>query len=413
MVGEYLGHTLKNEKLVIGKDPRQSSDMLEHALAAGAASQGAQVYLAGTVATPALAYILKENGFSAGVMISASHNPYVDNGLKVFGSEGFKIPADLEDDIERYIKGEIKLNRPDHIGNIHYYSDGIEHYIKHLEDSMTHRLDGLKVVLDLANGSSVTSAKRLFEGFGANVILMNDTPNGTNINHNGGSTHMDYIAKAVVEHKADMGFAFDGDADRCLAVDELGNIIDGDKILYILGKDMLATNHLNKNTVVSTVMSNLGFLKSMKKLGINVIQTDVGDKNVVAEMMENDYVLGGEQSGHIVLKEFATTGDGVLTAIKMAEIIAKNKTTMHTISNECMTFPQVLINVKVKDKNVIMSNRLLQDKIKKIADSLEDEGRILVRPSGTENLLRVMVEAKTQEVCQKLADEVVNLIVKL
>lgn len=409
-VGEYLGYKFKNEKLIIGKDPRQSSDMLEHALAAGMASQGADVYLMGVCSTPGIAYVIKEHGFKGGVMISASHNPYYDNGLKVFQETGLKIDTALEKEIESYVRGEITLDKPSTIAAIKAYPEGLQSYIEHVESTVTHRFDGLKIVLDLANGSATSSAVQIFEDLGAEVVVMNNEPDGVNINDHAGSTHMKYIQEKVVEVNADLGFAFDGDADRALASDHLGNLIDGDKILYILGKDMKETGHLPNNTVVSTVMANLGFLVAMKENGIKVITTDVGDKHVAKEMFDEGYHLGGEQSGHILLKEYATTGDGILTALKLAEVVVKNKKTLHALCETCISYPQVLNNIYVDDKHAIMENESLINRIKVLEEDLQDDGRILVRASGTEPMVRVMVEAKTDHVCAQLADELGALI---
>ena len=414
-VGEYLGYKFRNEKIIIGKDTRLSSDMLEHALAAGMAAAGADVYLLGTCATPALAYLIQEGGFEAGVMISASHNPYHDNGLKVFSGNGMKISVDLELEIESYLEGlrKIELAESGDIGQIFNYHQGLDLYIEHLEDVIQENFEGLRIVLDLAHGSAVSSGKRLFEDLGAEVIIMNDEPNGLNINLNCGSTHLESLQERVVNEKADMGFAFDGDADRCLAVDEDGSIVDGDKILYILGNYMLDNGELNHGTVVSTVMANLGFLKSMEKQGLNVIQTDVGDKNVFKEMVDGGYKLGGEQSGHIILSDYATTGDGVLTALKLAEIVAATKKSLKTLADSCLTFPQVLKNITVKDKDFVMNDKTVKMKVEKVKEILGENGRILVRPSGTEPLIRVMVEAESIDTCHTYVDEVIEHIKKL
>lgn len=414
-VGQYLGYRYRGQKIIIGKDTRLSSDMLEHALAAGIASSGADVYLLGTCATPALAYLITEKGFKAGVMISASHNPFYDNGLKVFGESGMKSSFDLELEIESYIDGTRtieKANR-DVIGNIYDYSDALEDYILHLEDVVKHDFKGLSIVLDLANGSAVSSAQRLFEDLKADVILMNASPNGTNINLDSGSTHIENLQARVLEEKADLGFAFDGDADRCLAVDHKGNIIDGDKIIYVLSKDMIENNQLKDHTVVSTVMANLGFKKSMERENIHVIQTDVGDKHVFKAMVDGSYQLGGEQSGHIILSEYATTGDGVLTALRLAEVVSKNNSSLYDLSKDCLEFPQVLQNITVRNKKEVMGELSLLELIENIEEKLGDAGRILVRPSGTEPLVRVMVEAEDIETCRKYVNEVIEHIEKL
>lgn len=412
-VGEYLGYKNQKERFVIAKDPRQSSDMLEHALAAGLASSGADVYLMGVAATPALAYVVREHNFVSGVMISASHNPYHDNGLKVFSHTGLKISNELEAEIESYLRGEITIEKSDHIGKIVSYPQGVEDYIEAIENTVETRFDGLKIVLDLANGAATSTAGKIFSDLGAEVILMNAKPDGININNKAGSTHMSYLQKRVVEEKANLGFAFDGDADRVLAADHLGNLIDGDKIIYILGKEMKRTGHLPNNTVVSTVMANLGFIHAMRDENIKVIQTNVGDRHVAKEMFDNGYTLGGEQSGHILLKEFSTTGDGVLTALKLTESIINADLSLYDVSKDCANFPQVLKNITVTNKDEIMNHPSLLDKIKEVEDHLQDEGRILVRASGTEPLVRVMIEASSEDICHTLADEVVNLIENL
>lgn len=411
-VGEYLGHKFKGKKLIIGKDTRISGDMLEHALASGAMSKGADVYLLGVCATPALAYVLKTSGFAGGIMISASHNPYYDNGLKCFNDQGMKLSAELEAEIEDYIEGNITLDKveADALGRIYDYSAGLDQYLAHLESIVTYPLNGYKIVLDLGHGSAVSSAEKLFTDLGADVVVMNGEPNGININVDSGSTHMDGILAKVVETKADMGFAFDGDADRCLAVDHLGNLIDGDKILYLLGVEFKKDNHLIHNTVVSTVMANLGFLKSMEKAAINVVTTDVGDKHVYANMHDNGFVVGGEQSGHIILSEFATTGDGVLTALKCAEVVAHQKSSLYELTKDCVEYPQILKNVVVESKDVVMNHVDVLEKIESIKNKLGTEGRILVRPSGTEPLVRVMVEAQTIDVCELHVEEMIAVI---
>ncbi|HZJ87297.1 MAG TPA: phosphoglucosamine mutase, partial [Erysipelothrix sp.] len=325
-LGQYLGYKFKGENLVIAKDPRQSSDMLEHALASGIVSSGANAYLLGVLPTPALAYIVKEEAFSAGVMISASHNPYHDNGLKFFSGNGLKMNDQLESEIEAYLEGDITIPLNYEMGQVIDYTEGKNIYIDYVESIVDVNLKGLKIVLDLANGASVTTAYQVFKDLGADIVVMNDKPNGVNINDKAGSTYISYLQKKVVEEKADFGFAFDGDADRVLASDHKGNLIDGDKILYVLAKSMHEDGKLKDNTVVSTVMANLGFIHSMKDNHFKVIQTDVGDRHVAKEMFDHGYTLGGEQSGHILIKEFGTTGDGVMVALKLAETVKKTNT---------------------------------------------------------------------------------------
>lgn len=412
-VGEYLGFKFRGKKLIIGKDTRQSSDMLEHALAAGMVSQGADVYLVGVCATPTLAHVIRNGDYAGGVMISASHNPYYDNGLKVFSHTGYKISMELEVEIEAYLNDQLVLKKPDEVGRIVPYTKANDDYLMHLESLVRHDFTGQKIVLDLANGSAISSAEKVFGDLGAEIIIMNNKANGININDKAGSTYMEYIQRRVIDEKADMGFAFDGDADRCLAVDNHGNLIDGDKILYVLAKDLKEKGKLHKNTVVSTVMANLGFIRSMDELEIQVVQTDVGDRHVMESMNLNQYRLGGEQSGHIILGDYATTGDGVLTALMIAEVVAKNQKSLYDLSKDCATYPQVLKNIKVKDKNDTMNHPRLKQKIAEVMKELGREGRILVRASGTENLIRVMVEAKEISQCHTHVDNVINLISEL
>lgn len=411
-VGQYLGYSFKGEKIVVGQDTRLSSGMFASAIAAGATSMGADVYLLGVCATPALAYAVKNEGFAGGVMISASHNPYYDNGLKCFASTGMKISADLEEKIEAYIDGEISIDvaHSNEIGRVVEFPEGLETYIQYLESLIDVRFDSLNIVLDTANGSAVSSAERLFKDLGACVTVMNNNPDGLNINTECGSTHPESLQAKVVEMGADMGFAFDGDADRCLAVNHKGEMVDGDEILFILGRFFKSEKQLKEDTIVSTVMANLGFLKSCQKSGLNVITTDVGDKHVYASMNENDYKLGGEQSGHIILKDYATTGDGVLTALVIAEIASKAGKTLAELGSECIRFPQLLQNVPVNDKQAVMNHDSVKEAENRIHRALGDEGRLLLRPSGTEPLVRVMVEAQTDDLCEHYVNDMINVI---
>lgn len=410
-VGQFLGSKFKQEKILIGQDTRLSGDMFASALAAGASSMGAEVYLLGVCSTPAISYLVVDQGFSAAVMISASHNPFQDNGLKCFASTGMKISDALQDEIEDYIDGLITLEvaNSSSIGKIHDYHAGMKHYIQHIEDVVTTPLDGLKIVLDNANGSAVSSSKEAFEDLGATVHVLHSEPTGVNINLNCGSTHPESLMEAVVAMNYDMGFAFDGDADRVQAVDHLGQLIDGDGILYILAQALQDKGLLYKNTIVSTVMANLGFIQAAKAKGFNVIQTDVGDKHVFAKMVEEEYALGGEQSGHIIVKEFMNTGDGVLTALMLAEICAKEKMAIRDLLDGYQNFPQVLYNLPVSDKHTIMSHSDVLNQEAIITQALGQEGRILVRASGTENLVRIMVEAKSTELC----DEHINAMIEV
>lgn len=411
-VGQYLGSVNAGNKIVVGQDTRLSSSMFASAIAAGATSMGADVYMLGVCATPALAHLVKLDGFAAGVMISASHNPFQDNGLKCFASTGMKIDAALENSIEQFIDGEIALDfaSSSHIGRVYDYATGLDLYLSHVESIVESSLKGLKIVLDCANGSATSSAQRAFEDLGASVVVMHNDPDGYNINTDCGSTHPESLQAEVLRLGYDMGFAFDGDADRCLAVDHEGNMVDGDAILYILGKDLKRRNRLKKDTVVTTVMANLGFMHAMKAEGLNVVSTDVGDKYVFAEMIDNDYSLGGEQSGHIILKDYVTTGDGVLTALVLAEIAALSKQSLKELSSGFVRFPQVLENIHVSDKVMVMKHPEVLAAVKRAEDALGDDGRVLVRSSGTEELVRVMVEAKSIDLCETHVSDMIKVV---
>lgn len=411
-VGEYLGYLHKGKKIVVGQDTRLSSTMFANAIAAGATSMGAQVYMLGVCATPALAYTISKGNFEGGVMISASHNPFNDNGLKVFANTGMKISDELENTIEQFIDGEIRLEfaRGTEIGVVHDYREGLEDYLAYLEGLIDVPFDGLKVVLDCANGSAVSSAERAFKELGAEVIVMHNQPDGININTNCGSTHPESLLARVREEKADLGFAFDGDADRCMAANAEGELVDGDGILYVLGRDMKQRGLLKDDMVVSTVMANLGFMKTCDRHGLNVVTTNVGDKNVFAEMVEHDYKLGGEQSGHIILRDYATTGDGVLTALALTEVVAREKKTLTELAEDFKQFPQLLKNLPTEDKEVVMNHKAVKEAIVRITEALGDTGRLLVRPSGTEQLVRVMVEAETPTLCEHYVNDMIEVI---
>lgn len=411
-VGQYLGYKNKGSRLVVGQDTRLSASMFASAIAAGAVSTGADVYMLGVCATPALAYTVIHQGFAGGVMISASHNPYYDNGLKCFSAEGMKISDALEAEIEAYLEGEIEIEaaHADAIGRVYDYAEGMKHYLDYLEKLVTHDFRGYRIVLDCANGSAVSSAEKVFKDLGAEVIMLHHEPNGLNINVDCGSTHPELLQEKVIAMQADFGFAFDGDADRCLAVDGKGDLIDGDMILYILGKRLKKENKLKDNTIVATVMANLGFMHAARAAGLHVMTTQVGDKYVYAEMDKHDFALGGEQSGHIILKEHATTGDGVMTALLLAETIAKEDASLEDLAAPCQRFPQVLQNIRVASKDSIMSDFTVNDAIVRISDALGDEGRILVRPSGTEPLVRVMVEARSDSLCHQYVNDMIKVI---
>ena len=411
-VGQYLGSQYKGKKLLVGQDTRLSGNMFASAIASGASSMGAHVYMLGVCSTPAVSYLVVEKEFAGAVMISASHNPYQDNGLKCFAASGMKISDDMQDDIEAFIDGEIELEFADSesIGRINDYAHGMENYISFIESVVQTPLKGLKIVLDNANGSAVSSSQKAFEDLGAQVHVMHSEPNGVNINYHCGSTHPESLMEKVKELKYDMGFAFDGDAERCLAVDHEGNLVDGDAILYILAQDLEARGLLNQSTIVSTVMANIGFIKAAKAKGFNVVQTDVGDKHVFAEMVEKDYALGGEQSGHIIVKRYMNTGDGVLTALMIAEIVAKANDSLQSLLDGMLIFPQVLHNMSVEDKHLIMGHESVLEAERNINEALEGDGRILIRASGTENLIRIMVEAQTHELCEGHISDMIKVI---
>lgn len=417
-VGRYLGYYFgkkKNDKarIVIGKDTRRSSYMFEYSLVAGLTASGADVYLMHVTPTPSVSYIVRADEFDCGIMISASHNPFYDNGIKIINSQGSKIEASVEEEIERYIDGEIDeipFATKENIGRTTDYSMGRNRYIGYLMTLPTRSFKNLKIGLDCANGAASTVAKAVFDALGAKTYVINNSPDGTNINTNCGSTHIESLKKFVVDNALDAGFAYDGDADRCLAVDEKGNLIDGDMILYICGKYLKEKGRLTNNTVVTTIMSNLGLYKAFDACGINYEKTTVGDKYVYECMMDNGYILGGEQSGHIIFSKNARTGDGVLTSLKLMEVMIEEKTTMSELTRGLNIYPQLLVNVRVSSKPEIMGDADVLAAAKKVEAELGDDGRILLRESGTEPLIRVMVEAKTDELCNKYVDEVVKVI---
>ena len=415
-IGRYMGYLFGKEgkaRVVIGKDTRRSSYMLEYALTAGLTSSGADVYLLHVTTTPSVAYVIRTEGFDCGVMISASHNPFYDNGIKLIGSGGEKIGESITDEIEKYIDGllpEPPLAKRENIGITYDYAMGRNRYIGFLISLATISYKGIRVGLDCANGSSWSIAKSVFDALGAVTYVINNRPDGLNINENAGSTHIEELAKFVKENSLDVGFAYDGDADRCLAVDDKGEIVTGDHILYVCAKYMKETNSLDKNTVVTTVMSNLGLYKAFDRENIAYEKTAVGDRFVYECMCENGYRLGGEQSGHIIFSKFATTGDGILTSIKLMEVMLEMKKPLSELTKGLEIFPQSLKNIRVPDKNAYLNNTVIADKIKEIQEELGDEGRLLVRPSGTEPVIRVMAEARTQESCDEIVAKAAALI---
>ena len=415
-VGRYLGWYYsrnKKAKIVIGKDTRRSSYMFEYSLVAGLTASGADVYLLHVTTTPSVSYVVRTEGFDAGIMISASHNPFYDNGIKIINEKGHKLEADVEQLIENYIDGiteEIPYATKENIGRTVDFSMGRNRYIGYLMSIPTRSFKNIKVGLDLANGSASSIAKAVFDALGAETHVINNDPNGLNINTNCGSTHIEVLQQYVRDNGLDVGFAYDGDADRCIAVDEFGRIIDGDLILYVCGSYMKSRNELLNNTIVTTVMSNLGLYKALDKLGIGYEKTAVGDKYVYENMMKNNHCIGGEQSGHIIFSKHATTGDGILTSLKVMEVIVESKKTLAQLVEPVTIFPQLLKNVRVKDKTAAREDADVQAAIQKVTDELGDNGRILVRESGTEPLIRVMVEASSDDLCYQHVMSVIEVI---
>lgn len=415
-IGRYLGwYYNQNHKgrIVIGKDTRRSSYMFEYALVAGITASGSDVYLLHVTTTPSVAYVVRTEDFDCGVMVSASHNPFHDNGIKVMDGNGHKIAAEVEEVMEQYIDGVIEdlpFAIGEDIGTATDYAIGRNRYIGYLISLATRSYKNMRVGLDCSNGSTFNIAKSVFDALGAKTYVIGNEPNGLNINKDCGSTHIQNLQKLVQEKELDVGFAFDGDADRCIAVDETGQEIHGDFILYVCGKYLKECGRLDGNTVVATIMSNMGLFKALEKEGINYEKTTVGDKYVNEVMVANGYVLGGEQSGHIIFSKHATTGDGILTAIMLMEVMLEKKQSLHTLCAGMKMYPQKLLNVRVKDKMAVTKNKRVQAKQQEIATLLGDEGRILLRQSGTEPVIRVMVEAATDELCGKYVSEMVSLI---
>ena len=416
-LGWYYGQKTKADRcrVVIGKDTRRSSYMFEYSLVSGLTASGADVYLLHVTTTPSVSYVVRTEEFDCGIMISASHNPYYDNGIKVINGLGEKLEEETIEKIESYLDGEmgeIPFAKRDAIGRTVDYAAGRNRYIGYLISLATRSFKNMRVGLDCANGSASAIAKNVFDALGAETHVINNTPDGLNINTNCGSTHIKGLQKYVVENHLDVGFAYDGDADRCLAVDSEGKLVDGDKILYVCGKYMKEQGTLVNNTVVTTVMSNFGLYKAFEREGISYEKTAVGDKYVYENMSQNGHCLGGEQSGHIIFSKHATTGDGILTSLKLMEVILEKKETLAKLADEVQIYPQVLKNVRVKDKEAAQADRDVQAEVQKVSDALGDTGRILVRPSGTEPLIRVMVEAPTDEICGKYVAQVVEMIEK-
>ena len=415
-VGRYLGwYYSQNGKarIAIGKDTRRSSYMFEYALVAGLTASGADVYLLHVTTTPSVSYVVRSEEFDCGIMISASHNPYYDNGIKVINGKGQKLVANVENLIEQYIDGltdSIPYATKDKIGRTIDYSMGRNRYIGYLMSIPTRAFKDLKIGLDCANGSSSAIAKSVFDALGAETHVIHNQPDGLNINTNCGSTHIEVLQKYVLDNGLDVGFAYDGDADRCIAVDEFGRVVDGDLILYVCGLEMKAKGELLNNTIVTTIMSNFGLYKSLDKVGIQYEKTAVGDKYVYENMVQNGHCIGGEQSGHIIFSKHATTGDGILTSLKVVETMVENKRTLAQLTEAVDIYPQLLINVRVTDKKKAQEDPDVQAAVKEVEEILGSDGRILVRESGTEPVVRVMVEAQSDEICHENVLKVVNVI---
>ena len=418
-VGRYIGwyygqlHDDKRAKIIIGKDTRRSSYMLEAALTAGITSSGSDAYLLHVTTTPSVSYCCRTDGFDCGIMISASHNPFYDNGIKIMRANGQKIEAEIEEKIEAYIDGEteeIPLAEREAIGNVVDYAAGRNRYIGYLMTVPTRAFNGMKVGLDCANGASWNIARSVFEALGAKVYIINNQPDGLNINTNCGSTHIENLKKFVLDNGLNVGFAYDGDADRCLAVDELGNEVNGDQIMYLCGKYLKESGKLDGNTIVTTIMSNMGLYKACEAIGIRTEKTNVGDKYVAENMMANGFVLGGEQSGHIIFAKYATTGDGILTSLMVLMTMLEKKLPLSMLAGEMKMFPQCLKNVVVKDKEEAQKNPAVLKAVDEVNKALGGDGRILLRASGTEPKIRVMVEAKTDEICEENVDKVIAVI---
>ncbi|MFD2210340.1 phosphoglucosamine mutase [Virgibacillus halophilus] len=414
--GYVLTKDAEKPKVLIGRDTRVSGFMLEGALIAGLMSIGAEVMRLGVITTPGVAYLTKATSSQAGVMISASHNPVEDNGIKFFGPDGFKLLDEQEEEIERLMDAvEDHLPRPTgaDLGIANDYFEGGQKYLSFLKDSVDNDFDGIRIALDCANGSTSSLATHLFADLEADIYSIGSSPDGLNINHGVGSTHPEALQSFVVEKSADIGLAFDGDGDRLIAVDEKGNIVDGDQIMYICGKYMNEKGFLKHNTIVSTVMSNIGFYKALEEHGMRSDKTAVGDRYVMEEMRKGGYNLGGEQSGHIIFLDYSTTGDGMLSALQLVNVLKETGKPLSELAAEMKIYPQVLKNVRVINKQEALTNTRILEEVNAVEKELGDQGRVLVRPSGTEPLVRVMVEADTKEKCKKYADQVADVIEQL
>ncbi len=418
-LGRYGGYVLTKSsdkpKVLIGRDTRISGHMLEGALVAGLLSIGAEVMRLGVISTPGVAYLTKAISAQAGVMISASHNPVEDNGIKFFGPDGFKLLDHQEEEIEKLLdQEEDTLPRPvaGSVGQLNDYFEGGQKYLQYLKQTVEEDFSGIHIALDCANGAASSLAPHLFADLEADISTIGTNPNGLNINDGVGSTHPEKLAQFVLDRKADIGLAFDGDADRLIAIDENGAIVDGDQIMFICAKYFKEQGRLRHQTVVSTVMSNLGFYKAVEAAGIEAKQTAVGDRYVMEEMRRGGYNLGGEQSGHIIFLDYNTTGDGLLSALQLVNIMKVTKKPLSLLASEMTKFPQKLVNIRVEDKQAMLTNEAINEKIRRVEEAMGGEGRILVRPSGTEPLVRVMAEAPTQELCDQYVQEIVDVVKK-
>ena len=417
-VGRFLGWYFgRNHKanIVIGKDTRRSSYMFEYSLVAGLTASGADAYLLHVTTTPSVSYVVRTENFDCGIMISASHNPFYDNGIKIINGHGHKMEASVEELIEQYIDGEteeLPLATRENVGRTIDYVAGRNRYIGYLISLATRSFKRYRIGLDCANGSSSAIAKSVFDALGAKTYVINNEPDGTNINTNCGSTHIEVLQQLVKEKKLDVGFAYDGDADRCIAVDENGDVVNGDLILYVCGKYLKENGRLKNDTVVTTVMSNLGLYKAFDRAGIEYEKTAVGDKYVYENMMKNGHCLGGEQSGHIIFSKHATTGDGILTSLMIMEVLTEKKMSLAELIRDVRIYPQLLKNVRVADKQEARENKAVMETIQTVEKELGDEGRILVRESGTEPVIRVMVEASEEALCEKYVNQVIDVMTR-
>lgn len=424
-IGRFLGwyfseNGTKKVKVVVGKDTRRSSYMFEYAIVAGLTASGADSYMLHVTTTPSVSYAVAGDDFDCGVMISASHNPFSDNGIKLVNSHGEKVDDEMIDKIELYLDGKLKdlgLDAPDlpfakgaDLGQIVDYAAGRNRYIGYLISLSRYSFKQFRVGLDCANGSSWMIAKNVFDALGAKTYTINAEPDGLNINREAGSTHIEVLAKYVKENGLDVGFAFDGDADRCIAVDENGDVVNGDHILFVLAKQLRKTGELTNNTVVTTIMSNMGLYKALEDEGIDYAQTTVGDRYVYENMQKTGNCIGGEQSGHVILSKYATTGDGILTAIKLMEAIIETKTPLSKLAAPVKMYPQVLKNVRVQDKAAVRNNPAVQAKLAEMSERLKGTGRILLRESGTEPVVRVMAESPSESECETCVDAVLAVI---